>query len=130
MTTKSLPNWKKSIGQMAIATAVETEGIEDNCDVEWETEDLTIDSVLPVNDLGGGEAGFDVEASTTETQTEVTSKARKNPPGKAHPAEYKNHDINIHVQIRFYPERNDALGSANGLALTEGGIPTPPACGY
>lgn len=130
MTTKSLPNWKKSIGQMAIATAVETGGIEDKSEIEWKTEDLTIDSVLPVNDLEGGKAGFEVEASATGTQSERTLKARKNPPGEAHPAEYENFDVKVHVQIRFFPAKNDGLGAAKGLALTEGGIPTSPGCGY
>jgi hypothetical protein len=130
MTTKSLPEWKKSIGQMAIATAIETDGIKDTSNVEWETDELTIDAVLPVNDLAGGEAGFEVEASTTATESEQITKARKNPPGKAHPVEYRNHDVEVHVQIQFFPSRNDNLGAAEGMVQTEGGAPTPPGCGY
>lgn len=127
MKQRELAKWKQSVGRMAIATAIETDGIKDTTEIEWNTDDLKVTVVQPVNDLEDGDAGFEVEATTTATESEQVTRARNHPPGKAHPAEYKEYDVDIHVQIRFFPSRNNGLGAAGGLVQADGGAPSPPS---
>lgn len=66
-----------------------------------------------------------VGTSTEATEAEQISRARRNPPGKAHPAEYRNHDVPVHVTVAFFPF--DGLGTADVHFEQESFPNEPPA---
>ena len=119
-----MEDWKLSIGRHAIATALESDEInvyvDDDVEIDW--DDWSVEHVTM------GDSGWiEVCATQMSTQSEMVSRARRNPPSKAHPAEYKNHDVEIElvVQVRW-PEDNPLSGEVHGEMIQHGGKPTPP----
>lgn len=51
-----------------------------------------------------------------------TTRARRNPPGKAHPAEYETVEVKIEVIVEWFPEMNDGLGGTYVLIDQHGAV--------
>lgn len=72
-------------------------------EVDWDLNDL--DAVSLDRDTEDGEPVYVVSLKGAGTRSELVTRARYNPPGKAHPAEYKHHDIPLMGEIRFRPTK-------------------------
>lgn len=82
-----------------------TEGVDD---LEWNFEDL--DFVSLDRETEDGEPLFIAKFMTVGLDWVPVSRARYNPPGKAHPAEFDYKEREIAIDVKFYPHRHDGFG--------------------
>lgn len=54
-----------------------------------------------------------------------TTRARYNPPSKAHPAEYERYDATVHWSVVWWPSGEGLDGECEVVAHVEGGAPSP-----
>lgn len=116
-----LAEWERQLGQFVLNLAVEESAISEFVDDDIEFA-LTEFTVVEVD--GADDGTIHVTAVEKTTQAEKVCRARYNPPGKAHPAEYKNHPVMLRGDFTFDPA---GLGTVNGEIHQEGGAPAPPA---
>lgn len=100
-------------------------------ELDGEIEDLVDEDIeLNLSELAleefdiTSEGSFHIEASGETTQSVKVQRAKRNPPGVAHPAEYKNFDATIRAVLQFIPEDE---GFIEGEVTQEGGKPSPPS---
>lgn len=119
-----LPIHKEALGQHIIHNVIEGRDedinwqVPDDVEVDWDGWEIEeVDHV--------GEGVIAVHATQDGIQVEKIRSATYNPPGKAHPAEYKNHHGTIHADA-FVDWSDDPLyGDCELEIWFEGGAPSP-----
>lgn len=69
---------------------------------------------------------LEVEAIQETTEAEKVRNARYNPPGKAHPAEYKHHDVELIATARVDWSEHHIAGETSLNIDQRGGAPQAP----
>lgn len=103
---------RTALGQFILryATEIDAEWKENIHEgVEYEYYKSEIEGVDFHDDTG--DPIIHVRATNTGEFTEKIRSATYNPPGKAHPAEYDTHFVDLEVNVFFYPTRSE-LGEA------------------
>jgi len=112
---------ERALGKHIIAHCREApaECIEDHTpsEVELKWHGWTIESV------DGDDTTIEVHATQTGTETQKVRSATYNPPGKAHPAEYKNYEGTVHAVARVDWSENPLAGDTTLHIEYEGGAP-------
>lgn len=109
-----------SLAEHGWALALEAGQIEDHAssppergaeaEIEWSIDDVGDWDADPDGD---GELVLTGEA--TGSYQVKTADAVRNPPGRAHPAEYENRELDLAVSIRLDPAAHDGLGDATAV---------------
>lgn len=69
--------------------------------LDFSLKDFEYDELIKTTE--DGDPVFVATFTGTGTWQEKTLRARRNPPGKAHPAEYETHEEPLYASLRFYP---------------------------
>lgn len=112
---------EKALGQHIIAHCLEGENVEIFLpdQVEYEYHGWNIESV------DGDESVIEVHGTQEGSEAELVSRAKYNPPGQAHPAEYKHHKGTIHAIARVDWSEYPLAGESHIMIEFEGGMPRP-----
>lgn len=94
--------------------------VPDDCD-DWSLKDMDVDYVTTDGST------VIVEGEVEGSVSEKVLSARYNPPGKAHPAEYENHDVPIWIRIEWDLEKFAKVGEIQMEAEALDDPSAPPA---
>jgi hypothetical protein len=114
---------QEALGRHILRCAQES-GIDYNSvpdEVEVHYDDWTIEEFDECAD-----GAVEVHARQDGYETTLSRRARYNPPGKAHPAEYEQHDGEVHIHVHADFTEYPLAGEIEAEMMFEGGKPLPP----
>jgi len=121
MTDETIELDKDVVAQHVIAHArewgVQEDSTPDGCD-NWSLANMTVDGVEVTDD---GSTILVYGHDTGTVQELVNGGTRMNP------ADYRSHEVPVHIDIRYDVTANSGLGAAHTTARTDGDPREPPS---